>query len=719
VQAWVRWPKTRPRLPADEDDDLYARRLVAQRCLYGVDKNPMATDLAKLSLWLATLARDHEFTFLDHALKSGDSLVGLTRAQIAALHWDASKPGLPLFSDLIRERLEAAVTGRKEIREAPDDVERAIQEARYQRIEGRLSDARHLGDAVLAAFFSADKPDAREAKRQEIESWVNEPPAAMWMNIGGLAATLRRVEPPIPPFHWELEFPEVFARKSGGFDAIVGNPPFLGGSKISGTFGHCYLAWLLNEHSNSHGNSDLVAHFFRRAFTLSRDGGAFELIATNTISQGDTRQTGLENILRLGGDIGNAIHRLKWPGEAAVIVSIVGIVKGMARNPTLDGRVVRRISAYLSDGDLDSSPFPLTQNDKKAFGGSKIYGQGFLFDDAEAVKGNCSFFKDMDCLIEANSNNANCIFPYIGGEEVNNDPQQVHSRYVIDFGERSEEEARSGWPELMVIVETRVKPERDAQKREARKRKWWLFGDRQPGLYRTIIGLPFVLATNCGASPHLAIARLPAQMVFAHSLTVLAFDNFAPFSVLQCRAHEVWARFFSSSLKDDLRYAPSDCFRTFPFPEDFAADTSLEAAGEAYHAYRANLMIERTEGLTKTYNRFHDRRETAADIVRLRELHAEMDLAVLGAYGWDDLAECADPQFLDETNEDDHKYQGRLFWPAEFRDEVLACLLALNAERAAAERENEPLAARPRRKKTAKGLAEVELLESVAADEDD
>ena len=88
VESWERWRETRPVIPADEDEELHARRLVAQRCLYGVDKNPLATDLAKLSLWLATLARDHEFTFLDHALKSGDSLVGLTQAQIAAMHWD-------------------------------------------------------------------------------------------------------------------------------------------------------------------------------------------------------------------------------------------------------------------------------------------------------------------------------------------------------------------------------------------------------------------------------------------------------------------------------------------------------------------------------------------------------------------------------------------------------------------------------------------------------
>ncbi len=154
MQAWAaRWPERRPKLPADEDEDLHARRLVAQRCLYGVDKNPMATDLAKLSLWLATMARDHEFTFLDHALKSGDSLVGLTRAQIAAVHWDTGKPGLPLFRNLIRDRFEAALKGRAEIRDAPDDVERAIQETRFRQIERRLSDARQLGDAVIAAFF--------------------------------------------------------------------------------------------------------------------------------------------------------------------------------------------------------------------------------------------------------------------------------------------------------------------------------------------------------------------------------------------------------------------------------------------------------------------------------------------------------------------------------------------------------------------------------------
>jgi hypothetical protein len=144
----------------------------------------------------------------------------------------------------------------------------------------------------------------------------------------------------------------------------------------------------------------------------------------------------------------------------------------------------------------------------------------------------------------------------------------------------------------------------------------------------------------------------------------------------------VFARTFSSTLKDDLAYTPSDCFETFPFPPDFTTDPALEAAGEAYHRFRAELMVARDKGLTKTYNDFHDRRLQAdPEIAELRRRHDAMDRAVLRAYGWHDLADAAAPVFLDETSEDDFAYQGRLFWPSTFRDEVLARLLALNKER--------------------------------------
>jgi hypothetical protein len=139
-------------------------------------------------------------------------------------------------------------------------------------------------------------------------------------------------------------------------------------------------------------------------------------------------------------------------------------------------------------------------------------------------------------------------------------------------------------------------------------------------------------------------------------------------------------------MKDDLRYTPSDCFRTFPFPNGFEADATLEVAGEDYVGFRAALMIERNEGLTKTYNRFHARALNAPDIARLRALHAGMDAAVLHAYGWTDLVDRAAPEFIGQDADEGKTPKTRLDWPSDFKDEVLARLLALNATRAADER---------------------------------
>lgn len=186
-------------------------------------------------------------------------------------------------------------------------------------------------------------------------------------------------------------------------------------------------------------------------------------------------------------------------------------------------------------------------------------------------------------------------------------------------------------------------------------------------------------------SPHVSFALASIGKVYGHTLVVLAMAGLSSLASLQSRIHEVWTRRFAASMKDDQRYLPADCFRTFPFPEGFETNPALEAAGEAYHAFRAQLMIARNEGLTKTYNRFHARAEAAADIAELRRLHAAMDDAVLRAYGWDDLADCAAPTFIEQEADEGKTPKTRLDWPAEFKDEVLARLLALNAERHAEE----------------------------------
>jgi hypothetical protein len=162
-------------------------------------------------------------------------------------------------------------------------------------------------------------------------------------------------------------------------------------------------------------------------------------------------------------------------------------------------------------------------------------------------------------------------------------------------------------------------------------------------------------------------------------------------------------------MKDDLRYTPSDCFETFPFPENWETHPAFDAAGRTYYEFRAALMIRNNEGLTKTYNRFHDAEERDPDIEKLRELHATMDRAVLDAYGWSDIP--TDCEFIldyeiDEEEWGDKKKPYRYRWPDEVRDEVLARLLELNAARAQEESRSGAAATKKRGKKaTAKSAA--------------
>ena len=189
-------------------------------------------------------------------------------------------------------------------------------------------------------------------------------------------------------------------------------------------------------------------------------------------------------------------------------------------------------------------------------------------------------------------------------------------------------------------------------------------------------------------SKYLAFAFVPQGTVVASPHVVIAFDSYDAFAVLQCRVHEYWAHFFGSTLEDRHRYAASDCFETFPLPELSAARTASSGAGRDYYEFRARIMVTSNEGLTDTYNRFHNPNETDLSILKLRGLHDAMDRAVLEAYGWTDLKPAC--EFLLDYEEDDDESENnrrrkkpwRYRWPDEIRDEVLARLLELNAKRA-------------------------------------
>jgi hypothetical protein len=698
VAAWEREGATDKIASAREDVVNHARRLVAQTCLYGVDRNPFAVSLAKLSLWLETLAKDEPFTFVDHALRWGDSLVGLSFAQLQAFHWAPTKQ-VEFIEPWLTACVGEALGLREEILRMAGDASPGVQRLKEQLLwdandaQERL---RVVGDLVVGAFFECGKKEREGERRRRMDA------VQAWLEEGGelpaeLAEARARVKAKIPVFHWGLEFPEVFHRgrkdplgggggagegggEGGGgdgealMDAFVGNPPFAGKNGITAAGGPEYLDWLKTVHEGAHGNADLSAHFFRRADSLLGKHGTIGLIATNTIAQGDTRASALQPMLAKGYVIYDATRSMLWPGEAAVAVSVVHMAKGMpavkAGAKYLDGEPVADVNSRLGGKPERPDPVSLAANAGVSFIGSYVLGMGFTLDaDGRRV------------LVERDRRNAERIFEYLGGREVNSHPCQSFERYVICFADMELDEALR-WPDLIAIVRDKVKPERDRLRDnpDGRRRKqyWWQFGRWTPALYSLLAGRSTCLVT-ARTSKHVMFSRQPTHRIFSENLVVFLFDSGSAFSALQSRVHAAWVALTSSTLESRQGYRPSDCFETFPLPptEALVAGGPLDQAGRALYDARAAFMQSTNQGLTTTYNLLKDPDVDDPAIVALRALHLELDRAVLAAYGWADIPV---PAYTDPVTDADWKAREA------FEDELIDRLFALNATRATAER---------------------------------
>ncbi len=650
-------------IPQDGDERLIlARRLVAERCIYGVDKNPLAVEIAKLSMWLTTMDKGRPFSFLDHALKCGDSLVGADEDMFE--RWAHSLAGqgdpgrMALFNDTTREQLAEAREKRRELESSDTHTPAnlAHKEQLHREAEAAMAQVRRGCDLLIGTKLLGLKPREQQAWQAELLVAFMAGKEADNPKAQRALAAARKER----AFHWPFEFPEVFEK--GGFSAFVGNPPFVGGQRISGQMGTHYLDYLNAKWNHTRGSADICAYFFLRAFEHLHLDGTFGLIATNTIAQGDTRERGLDYLTTHGATIYNAVPSAEWPGAAAVYVSIIHARKGSyAGQMLLDGKPVTHISSLLDSTESLGKPQRLAENSGKSFQGSIVLGMGFVLEPEEA-----------QALIIKDPRNADVLFPYLNGVDLNSRPDQTPSRWVINFFDWDIEKARS-YPLCYQIVERKVKPEREQQNREIRKRYWWRYGETAPALNRTIAQLKRVLVRTRVTKTHALVFTLP-NIVFSDATVVLAYDNASDFCVLQTSFHEHWAWTYASTLKSDLRYSPTDCFETFPFPRLQVTQTqSLMLIGEGYHNYRKQIMLARQEGLTKTYNRFHHRGESSADIAHLRELHVQMDHAVAEAYGWSDV---------DLGHGFHETAQGLRYTISEpARREVLARLLVLNHER--------------------------------------
>jgi hypothetical protein len=302
----------------------HARRIVAERCLYGVDLNPLAVELAKLSLWLVTLAKGRPFGFLDHSFRSGDTLMGIGRLeQLTELSMTPNKQAQGrLFGKNIREAVDEALTRRLKLRETPirdirdvDAMAGLDAEAR-----GKLRVSELLATTFIATVFAAN--NARELDSR-LAAFGGEADRGIKGNQETLNALQRRASVDLAvdapngrartPLHWPLAFPEVFERTDGGFDAVVGNPPFMGGRLVGRRLGMAYQEYLKFIRNDVVGSPDLCVYFFLRAFTLLRSTGHFGLLATKSISETGSRVVCLDQIIGTGG----LVYRLSDPLEFA------------------------------------------------------------------------------------------------------------------------------------------------------------------------------------------------------------------------------------------------------------------------------------------------------------------------------------------------------------------------------------------------------------------
>ncbi|CDI04376.1 MAG TPA: ATP phosphoribosyltransferase regulatory subunit [Candidatus Competibacter sp.] len=646
-------------LPRDtEARTVVARRLIAERCLYGVDLNPLAVELAKLSIWLVTLAKGRPFGFLDHNLHCGDSLLGIHRLdQLTQLSMNPTGQGqLRLFGQNVEQAVREAIELRSRLREMPIRDIRDVEAMAHLDADARrrLEVPECIADAFIGEVFASAGGTALEnalasltiQAGQAIDGDREVLASMRRRSVVALSTDLSADKPARRPFHWPLEFPEVFARERGGFDGMVGNPPFLGGKRITGVAGTAFRDWLVAHIAEGRrGSADLVAYFFLRALSLLRDGGGFGLLAVNTIAEGDTRQLGLEAMIGAGAVIHAAYPNEPWPGKAAVVTSRVHFHKGEWRGErSLLGRPAPFISAFLSDRE-EWSPKRLKANEGIAYQGSIVLGMGFVLSPDEAQR-----------MQDADPKNADVIFPYVNGDDLNSDPGQRPSRWVINFWDWPEERARA-YKLPWQWIEERVKPERQRCNekggfvlRNPLPVRWWQYADKRPALYHAIgRGHYFDRHPNewnlaheqrsvltCSlVSKFLGIAVVDAQWVYAHRLAVFATDSMAVFAFLASSINDVWARKNSSSLETRLNYSPSDAFETLPLAD--LSDQRLAEIGTCYEATRRDICAEFGLGLTALYNRFHANTEHGLRIEGLRALQRELDIAITRAYGWDDL----------------------------------------------------------------------------------
>ncbi|MDD5508476.1 MAG: restriction endonuclease [Bacteroidales bacterium] len=732
--ARVRTSEDQPTPPAIRR----ATRDVICSCIYGVDINPLAVELCKVAMWLEAHNPGQPLNFLDHRIKCGDAIVGLAHfkelengiadeafkalpgddKKIAALfrRRNAQERKLahlqPYDVDNVDKNLNDITIEYTQVINMPERTPKEIEIKRnaYQKLLSgpRWMRLKQLADMQVAQFFISkiDENINKIITHAEYGSYLKT--STQILGHGPAKATAMAAEKRF--FHYFLEFPEVFRQE--GFDCVLGNPPYLGAQKITENFSEIYHEYIRHIF-NTKGITDLAAYFLLRIHDCTLREGFISLITTNSISQGDTRESGLAKIIRKGSYISFANKNIRWPGQANTIVTIFGISKNRnVERLELNGSYVENINSYLYDIDNELNKKTLKQNIGIGFVGSYLYGDGFIIDDEQAMKWKAKY--------------PNIIKKYINGDDLNNHPMFQPSRWVIDFADMDNEEAKK-FTEPFNYIEKFVFPVREKVKRKQYKDKWWMYAERRVNLYKSIQNNSRVLVRT-QASKHNVFEFIDNGFVFDQKLIVFKFQDYYSYAILNSNIHESWILIFCGDFGGILNYSPTDIFETFPFPQKTIETKSnlISDVAQKYQKHRVQILIQIQLGLTRTYNLFHSKEirqtcksentlddtsfeklvgkealqlrkhlaktpgtisfnEAIESIIKLRELHVQMDEAVLEAYGWHEDSPKWGPaiQLRHDFYEVDYLPENdriRFTIHPDARKEVLKRLLKLNYE---------------------------------------
>lgn len=673
-----------------------ARRIVAERCLYGVDLNPLAVELAKLSLWLVTLSKGRPFGFLDHNLRRGDSLLGISRLdQLTELSLDpsATKQGR-LFGRAIERAVAEAVELRRKLHEIPIRDIRDVEAMATLDADARkkLEAAELLADAFIGVVFAADGGDV-ETRIAALAADADRVVKGEERATEGLRRLahddLKRDTAdgrPRRPFHWPLEFPEVFLRNGPGFDSFVGNPPFLGNRLWKSAFGAGLQRIVQFVLGVAPGKIDLSVAFHRRASWLIRDHGSYGLLARDNIAEGSAVAVGLERIGQMG-DFYFSRKGMPWPGAASTVVAIVCFWKGRwDGSRDCDGVSCEKIGPRLQPEVAGGwEPKPL---------GDAL----FAFEGVHNGKGLAFVVtKEHPWFDRLRSERNSLLRPYVTGNDITSTALRRVERWALDIGDRTLEEIATNWPIAHRFLLEVVKPTRTPEELKSYKGlidRWWQFWNHRADQMRRLRGEPHFVAF-AKAAKYAVCVIASTEWLYTNQVVLVEAAREDVHAICLSSMFQAWLRNYSlRSLGGDnntMRLSISEALTTFPLPKVPVAEAGV-AAARTFQDALVSWSEAHDGGMTDAVNAVHSRDATDEGTVKLRRLMGEIDREVARAYGWTtgDLAH----DFHNEVDGEGLPLV-RHGLSTSAGDRILAALIALNRDRYEKEQAAMP-AAKPR-----------------------